>query len=55
MLSYPKGTRYTVLTPILPREGRTVAEQIDMDMKQGFTRLEVNGEMIRIEEYTYQR
>lgn len=54
MLSYPKGTRYTVLTPILPREGRTVAEQIDMDMKQGFTRLEVNGEMIRIEEYTYQ-
>lgn len=54
MLSYPKGTRYTVLTPILPREGRTVAQQIDMDMKQGFTRLEVNGEMIRIEEYTYQ-
>ena len=54
MLSYPKGTRYTVLTPILPREGRTVAEQIDMDMKQGFTRLEVNGEIIRIEEYTNQ-
>ena len=54
MLSYPKGTRYTVLTPILPREGRTIAQQIDMDMKQGFTRLEVNGEMIRIEEYTYQ-
>lgn len=44
MLSYPKGTRYTVLTPILPRDGRTVAEQLDMDMKQGFTRLEVDGE-----------
>lgn len=44
MLSYPKGTRYTVLTPIIPREGRSEAEQIDMDMKQGFTRLEVNGE-----------
>ena len=54
MLSYPKGTRYTVLTPICPREGRTVAEQIDIDMKQGFTRLEVNGEMIRIDEYQYQ-
>ena len=26
MLSYPKGTRYTVLTPILPRDGRSVAE-----------------------------
>ena len=53
MLSYPKGTRYTVLTPILSREGRTTAEQIEMDMKQGFNRLEVNGEIIRIEEYTY--
>ena len=49
MLSYPKGTRYTVLTPILPREGRTTAEQIEMDMKQGFNRLEVNGEIIRID------
>lgn len=53
MLSYPKGTRYTVLTPIIPREGRSEAEQIDMDMKQGFTRLEVNGEMVRMEDYQY--
>lgn len=53
MLSYPKGTRYTVLTPICPREGRTIAEQIEIDMKQGFTRLEVNGEIIRIDEYQY--
>ena len=53
MLSYPKGTRYTVLTPILPRDGRSVAEQLDMEMKQGFTRLEVDGEMVRIEDYTY--
>lgn len=53
MLSYPKGTRYTVLTPICPREGRTIAEQIEIDMNQGFTRLEVNGEMIRIDEYQY--
>ena len=53
MLAYPKGTRYTVLTPIVPREGRTMQEQIDMDLKQGFTRLEVNGTATRIEEYTY--
>ena len=53
MLSYPKGTRYTVLTPIIPREGRSVIEQIEMDFKQGFTRLEVDGEMVRIEDYTY--
>ena len=53
MLSYPKGTRYTVLTPIIPREGRTISEQLEMDFKQGFTRLEVDGEMVRIEDYTY--
>lgn len=53
MLSYPKGTRYTVLTPILPREGRSIAEQIETDMKEGFTRLEVNGKTIRIEDYQY--
>lgn len=53
MLSYPKGTRYTVLTPIVPREGRDVQQQIEMDRKEGFTRLEVNGEMVRIEDYAY--
>lgn len=54
MLSYPAGTRYTVLAPLLPRDGRTRAEQIEMDMKQGFTRLEVNEEMVRIEDYLEQ-
>lgn len=53
MLSYPKGTRYTVQTPIIPREGRSEAEQIEMDMKQGFTRLEVNGKIVRMEDYQY--
>lgn len=53
MLSYPNGTRYTVLTPIVPREGRDVQQQIEMDRKEGFTRLEVNGEMVRMEDYAY--
>ncbi len=51
MLSYSEGTRYTVLSPIMLREGRTLEEQLDIDMKQGFNRLEVNGQMIRIDEY----
>ncbi len=51
MLSYPEGTRYTILTPILLREGRTLEEQLEIDRKQGFTRLEVNGETTRIEDY----
>ena len=51
MLSYPEGTRYTILSPILLREDRTLEEQLDIDLKQGFNRLEVNGNMVRIDEY----
>ena len=51
MLEYPEGTKYTVLAPILLREDRTLQQQLEIDMKQGFTRLEVNGEMMRIDEY----
>mgnify|MGYP000789078652 CR=1 FL=1 len=49
MLSYPEGTRYTVLTPIRLREDRTLQQQLEIDLKQGFNRIEVNGEMKRIE------
>jgi excinuclease ABC subunit A len=51
MLSYPAGTRYTVLTTLRLNEGRTLQQQLEVDLKQGFTRLEVNGEMIRIDDY----
>ena len=51
MLSHPEGTRYTVLTPIRLREDRTLQQQLEIDLKQGFNRVEVNGEMMRIDEY----
>ena len=51
MLEHPDGTRYTVLAPIILREGRTLAQQLDTYQKEGFTRLEVNGTMTRIDEY----
>lgn len=54
MLSFPKGTKYTVLTPIMPREGRTLTQQLEMDFKQGFTRMEVNREIVRIEDFLQQ-
>lgn len=50
MLSYPEGTRYTILTPILLREGRSLCQQLEMDLKQGFNRLEIDGEIVRIED-----
>ena len=51
MLEQPKGTRYTVLAPLLLHDGRTVHEQLDINRKQGFNRLEVNGAMVRIDDY----
>ena len=55
MLSYPEGTRYTVMTNILLIEGRTLSEQLEADLKEGYTRIEVNGETKRINEYTPQK
>jgi len=52
MLSYPEGTRYTILTSFRLPEDRTLQQQLEIDLKQGFNRIEVNGEMVRIEEYT---
>ena len=51
MLSFPPGIRFTVLSPLVPREGRSLIEQLDIDMKQGFARVEVNREIMRIEDY----
>lgn len=51
MLQYPEGTRYMVLTRILLREGRSLKHQLEIDLKQGFNRIEVNGETVRMEEY----
>ncbi len=50
MLSYPEGTRFTLLAPLHLSTDRTLAEQTDIYMKQGFSRMEVNGEMMRMED-----
>ena len=51
MLEQPEGTRFTVLAPLLLHEGRTLEQQLDAHAKQGFVRLEVNGQTVRIDEY----
>ena len=54
MLTFPIGTKFMVLAPLVPREGRTMMEQLDIDMKQGFVRVEVNRKVMRIEDYLMQ-
>ena len=50
MRSYSNGTRFTVLAPLVIGEGRTVEEQLAICLQQGFARVEVNGEVLRIED-----
>lgn len=52
MLSYPEGTKFTILTQVLVHKDRTLAQQLEIDMKQGFNRVEVNSEIVRIDSYT---
>ena len=55
MLSMPEGTKLMVMCPITLPEGRTLEQQLEMYRKSGFARLLVNGEVIRIEEFSGQK
>ena len=50
MLSYSRGTKFAVLCPLHVPEGRTLREQLEMEMKAGFVRVEVDSEILRIED-----
>lgn len=44
----PEGTRIAVMAPIHLPEGRSFEQQLDIYIKEGFSRLEHNGEFIEI-------
>lgn len=48
VLSYPEGTRIAVLTTLRVPDGRTATQQLEMLVKQGYSRLEKNGEFTDI-------
>lgn len=52
MNSRPEGTRFLLLAPIPKRKGRNIDEQLQIYLQQGFTRIALGKEIIRIEEYT---
>lgn len=49
--SYPEGTRLAVGVGFNVPEGRSFREQLGIYLKVGFSRLELNGEFIDIEDY----
>jgi excinuclease ABC subunit A len=48
---YSEGTRFVVMTPIRPVEGRTLEQQLKMYILQGYARLFCDGEFARIEDF----
>lgn len=54
VLSYPAGTRMAVLIDIRVPEGRTFDSQLDIYLKEGYSRLEKDGAFISIPEFRAQ-
>ena len=50
-LSYPEGTRLAVLAPISIPEGRNFRGQLEIYLKEGYTRLEKDGDFIMISDF----
>ncbi|MBR3883299.1 MAG: excinuclease ABC subunit UvrA [Bacteroidaceae bacterium] len=53
--NYNNGTRFLLLAPINKRKGRDMQEQLSIYLQQGFTRLYINKEIKRIEDYTFEK
>jgi len=50
MLSYPEGTKFSLLTKVSTRYDRSLKEQLEIYLKEGFTRIEINDTIHRIDE-----
>jgi excinuclease ABC subunit A len=50
MNGFDEGTLMTIAAPLRPKNGRTVMQEAELLMQQGFSRLETNNEIKRIDE-----
>ena len=48
---YAQGTKYVVMAPIRPAEGRTVEQQLQLYIQNGYARMAVNGNIQRIDDF----
>lgn len=55
MGEYDEGTRLAVLTAIELRNDRALREQLEVLLKEGFTRVSVNDEFVRLDELLQQK
>lgn len=50
IFSFNEGTRFMILAPLKPKNGRSVLREAELLMQQGFSRIEVENEIKRIDE-----
>ena len=48
---YMPGTKYVVMAPIHVAEGRTLEQQLKLYLQNGYARIAVNGNIVRIDDY----
>ncbi|RGL02854.1 excinuclease ABC subunit UvrA [Prevotella disiens] len=49
--TFSAGTKFCILSPLHVGEGRTIADQLEMQVQEGYARIYVNGEILRIEDW----
>ncbi len=48
LCSFPSGSRITIVAPMQIGQGRTFLKEAELLLQQGFTRLELDGEIVKI-------
>ena len=51
VMQYQQGTRFVIMSPVRPIEGRTMQKQLEMYVKNGYARMAVGGDIVRIDDY----
>ena len=55
MESQPQGSRLYLLSPIILPEGRTLQEQLALWLSQGFSRLLIDGDTVRLDDQAWKK
>ena len=51
LLTFPERTKAIIVAPLNLANGRTIAKALEILKQQGFSRVEVNGEIVAIDDY----
>ena len=50
-LEFDEGTKFCLLAPLRVIEGRSLRKQLEMELQQGYVRIFVKGEFVRIDDF----